>query len=109
MLDMNTRKWDLRTSCKHVMTAKINPVQSIPTRQRAVAGISTTFVEIEDLVNIKKFSRRAHNNRPFILRESRQDWILVDQVARGRLTESMPERTISHRMSFSAHASSSPD
>ena len=38
------------------MTAKINHVQSMPTRQRAVVGIGTTgmFVKIEDLANIKR-------------------------------------------------------
>ena len=35
------------------MAAKINPVQSMPTRQRAVARFGTTFVKIEDLANIK--------------------------------------------------------
>ena len=39
---------------KHVMTAKINHVQSMPTRQRAVVGIGTMFVKIEDLANIKR-------------------------------------------------------
>lgn len=33
----------------------------------AVAGISATFVEIQDLTNVKAVSRRAHNNEGITL------------------------------------------
>ena len=63
------------------MTVKINTAQSMPTRQRAVAGIGITFVKIEDLANKKTFSRQAYNNRHDVtLQRMKYSDILRDKI-----------------------------
>ena len=78
------------------MAAKINPVQSMPTRQRAVARFGTMFVKIEDLASIKRsVDERTITDLSRFKGRMKYSDNLRDKIGQFKngLTESTPERT----------------